>query len=56
MDLKKTITMDIKKLDAVFERYGYELKQSSPNYRIYVLPQGMYYGAEIVPINTIVEC
>ena len=52
MDLKKTITMDIKKLDAVFERYGYELKQSSPNYRIYVLPQGMYYGAEIVPINT----
>lgn len=44
--------MDIKKLDAVFEKYGYELKHPSSNYRIYVLPQGMYYGAEIVPINT----
>lgn len=48
----KTIAMNIKKLDEVFERYGYELKHPSPNYRIYVLPQGMYYGAEIVPINT----
>lgn len=46
------IAMNLKKLDAVFERYGYDLKHTTPNYRIYVLPQGMYYGAEIVPIDT----
>lgn len=43
--------MDIKLLDNIFKIYGYELKDSSSDYRIYVLLQGMYYGAEIIPLT-----
>lgn len=43
--------MDIIFLDHIFKTYGYELKDSSSDYRIYVLLQGMYYGAEIIPLT-----
>ena len=43
--------MDINFLDHIFKTYGYELKDSSSDYRIYVLLQGMYYGAEIIPLT-----
>lgn len=39
------------KLDEIYSRYGYDLKRKNNDYRVYVLRQGMYYGAEIVPLN-----
>jgi len=42
--------MNIKELDSLYERYGYELKSSlsSSSYRVYTLNKGVYYGADIV--------
>ena len=38
-------------LDEVFIKYGYEVKKNDENVRVYILRQGMYYGAEIIPLN-----
>ena len=38
-------------LDEVFIKYGYEVKNNYENVRVYILRQGMYYGAEIIPLN-----
>ncbi|MCQ2269612.1 MAG: pentapeptide repeat-containing protein [Bacteroidales bacterium] len=43
--------MDTKILDSVFDQYGYELKEKCEQYRVYLLHQGMYYGAEIVALQ-----
>ncbi len=43
--------MNIQKLDALFARYGYECKEQSKSYRVYLLCTGMYYGAEIIMLN-----
>lgn len=34
-------------MDLLFKQYGYELKEHSSSYRVYLLNQGMYHGAEI---------
>lgn len=43
--------MDIISLDKLFEAYGYEIKEQSEDYRVYLLNQGMYHGAEIQILN-----
>lgn len=35
-------------LDSLFIQYGYSLQEQHDAYRVYLLRQGMYYGAEIV--------
>lgn len=40
--------MDVEQLDELFVQYGYEIKEKYDSYRVYVLNQGMYHGAEIL--------
>ena len=44
--------MEVKELDAIFNQYGYELKEQNESYRVYLLHQGMYYGAEILMLDS----
>lgn len=43
--------MNITLLDSLFTEYGYKLKEQTNSYRVYVLHQGMYYGAEIIMLD-----
>ena len=43
--------MDVKQLDILFHEYGYEAKELNTSYRVYVLNQGMYHGAEVVMLD-----
>ncbi len=43
--------MNIEKLDNLFQVYGYEAKELHESYRVYVLNQGMYHGAEILVLD-----
>lgn len=43
--------MNTSELDILFKQYGYELKEQTDSYRIYLLHQGMYYGAEILMLD-----
>lgn len=40
-----------KELDSIYERYGYIKKEDTQTLKVYVLPKGMYHGAEIVVFN-----
>ena len=40
--------IDITQLDRLFVEYGYTLQEYNESCRVYLLRQGMYYGAEIV--------
>ena len=40
--------INVTQLDNLFTEYGYTLKEENQSCRVYVLLQGMYYGAEIV--------
>lgn len=40
--------VDIERLDSLFFEYGYTLQEKRDSCRVYLLRQGMYYGAEIV--------
>ena len=40
--------IDIIQLDKLFIEYGYTLQDTNESCRVYLLRQGMYYGAEIV--------
>ena len=39
--------MMVDKLDDLFQEYGYDVKEQTTSYRVYLLNQGMYHGAEI---------
>lgn len=43
--------MNIKELDLLFKQYGYELNEHGKSYRVYLLNQGMYHGAEILMLD-----
>ena len=43
--------MNVELLDNLFHEYGYEAKEKKASYRVYVLNQGMYHGAEIVALD-----
>ena len=43
--------MNTSQLDSLFCQYGYELKEQTLSYRVYLLHQGMYYGAEILMLD-----
>lgn len=45
--------MNAEQLDKLFEEYGYEAKERNETYRVYVLNQGMYHGAEILLMKNI---
>lgn len=40
--------LSIEELDCLFQQYGYSLQEKREDCRVYLLRQGMYYGAEIV--------
>ncbi len=40
--------LNIEELDRLFEQYGYTIQERRDVCRVYLLRQGMYYGAEIV--------
>ena len=39
--------MNVEHLDCLFQEYGYDVKERTTSYRVYLLNQGMYHGAEI---------
>lgn len=39
--------MNVEHLDSLFQEYGYDVKEKTTSYRVYLLNQGMYHGAEI---------
>lgn len=39
--------MNVDYLDHLFLEYGYDVKEKNISYRVYLLNQGMYHGAEI---------
>lgn len=43
--------MNVEELDQLFHEYGYEAKEKNASYRVYVLNQGMYHGAEVVVLD-----
>lgn len=43
--------MNVELLDKLFQEYGYEAKEKQASYRVYVLNQGMYHGAEVLALN-----
>lgn len=43
--------LNVSRLDEIYTRYGYEIKKISEQIRVYVLRQGMYYGAEVIPLS-----
>ncbi|MBR1499635.1 MAG: hypothetical protein IJ615_08440 [Bacteroidaceae bacterium] len=43
--------MNVEQLDNLFHEYGYEAKEKNASYRVYVLNQGMYHGAEVVVLD-----
>lgn len=43
--------MNVEQLDNLFQEYGYEAKEKNALYRVYVLNQGMYHGAEVVVLD-----
>lgn len=45
--------MDVEKLDRLFREYGYDVKETNTSYRVYLLNQGMYHGAEIQIMNDV---
>jgi hypothetical protein len=45
--------MNVEQLDKLFHEYGYEAKERHDSYRVYVLNQGMYHGAEILVLDDI---
>ncbi|MBN1969975.1 MAG: hypothetical protein JXR48_10355 [Candidatus Delongbacteria bacterium] len=45
------MALNTAKLDEIFSRYGYEEKKINKDVKVYILRQGMYYGAEIIPLK-----
>jgi len=45
------MTLDKHLLDRAYQRYGYEVKSPNNDIRVYVLRQGVYYGADVVPLS-----
>lgn len=45
--------MDVNQLDEIYENYGYEVKKSHRNIRVYLFTKSIYSGAEIYLINNI---
>lgn len=43
--------MNVELLDNLFHEYGYEAKEKQTSYRVYVLNQGMYHGAEVLALD-----
>ncbi len=45
--------INVKKLNEIYTRYGYEISATEIGSRIsvYILRQGMYYGADIIPLD-----
>lgn len=43
--------MNLEKIDEIYTRYGYEVRKQYKDVRVYVLPYGMYFGADIVKIK-----
>ncbi len=43
--------INVDNLDCLFKEYGYDVKEKSSSYRVYLLNQGMYHGAEIQIMN-----
>lgn len=43
--------MNVELLDSLFHEYGYEAKEKQASYRVYVLNQGMYHGAEVLALD-----
>lgn len=41
------MNMNVNDLDNLFQEYGYDVKEKTASYRVYLLNQGMYHGAEI---------
>jgi len=39
--------MNVEHLDRLFQEYGYDIREREISYRVYLLNQGMYHGAEI---------
>ena len=48
---KVSYNMNVEELDKLFHEYGYEAKEKNASYRVYVLNQGMYHGAEVVVLD-----
>lgn len=47
--------MNVDKLDLLFKEYGYDVKEHTTSYRVYLLNQGMYHGAEILIMNNNID-
>lgn len=45
--------MDVNQLDKIYEHYGYEVKKSHRNMRVYLFTKSIYSGAEIYLIDNI---
>ena len=43
--------LNVNDLDQLFREYGYDVKEKNASYRVYLLNQGMYHGAEIQIMN-----
>lgn len=43
----------LRKLDALYERYGFEVRTQYPGIRVYVFSSGYFHNAEIIPFNEI---
>lgn len=43
--------MNVEVLDSLFQEYGYIVKETTNSYRVYLLNQGMYHGAEILMMD-----
>lgn len=48
----KNIKLDPEILDNIFKRYGYDVDEETPELRSYLMQKGMYYGVEIVCLNS----
>lgn len=44
--------MNIEVLDNLFQEYGYIAREKTDSYRVYLLNQGMYHGAEILVMDS----
>ncbi|QIK59819.1 hypothetical protein G7050_08230 [Dysgonomonas sp. HDW5A] len=45
--------MDVNQLDKIYEHYGYEIKKSHKNMRVYLFTKSIYSGAEIYLLDNI---
>lgn len=43
--------MNVEELDNLFQEYGYVVREKTDSYRVYLLNQGMYHGAEILMMD-----